>query len=447
MRPRDYIRTALLMAAFGCFATGQEPGTGSSVPPGEIDVEELLRRIESLESKLEEQGSESSEAGPTRVDLDDEEVPFLYGESDEHILGRPWYKNIDVWGFGAFDYLMTGDEGTHPDGSFIVKESTVFLEADVWEGDSLFFELQVNRLGKDDSLAVRTGEVNVHFRDVWRNERGDHLGVKVGRLDIPFGEEYLWQDASDNPLFSTSAAYPYGYDEGVALYGSYRGVGWIASLMDGTDERSFEDDPAKALNLKLYGEPASRVYVSGSFMINGEAEKSAFEFGGSHFQPVGAGGTSSAGVSPSEKVDASLYELDTTLELSEGMDLDLSFGQAFVDDEVGAFDRDITWYSIQSRYQFTPEVYGVFRYSEIGTFDSDEGYHFDGKIVSKGNSTFGYDAESLRRISAGLGWSWNPHSVIKLEVGQDRFEVIDGSPLDPDSSGETFFAVELVAMF
>ena len=39
--------------------------------------------------------------------------------------------------------------------------------------------------------------------------------MKLGRIDIPFGDEYLWQDAIDNPLITNSAAYPYGWDEGI----------------------------------------------------------------------------------------------------------------------------------------------------------------------------------------------------------------------------------------
>jgi hypothetical protein len=47
---------------------------------------------------------------------------------------------------------MTGNQGTRRNGGFMVKETTLFMEADVWHDISVFFELQFNRLGKDDSL-------------------------------------------------------------------------------------------------------------------------------------------------------------------------------------------------------------------------------------------------------------------------------------------------------
>ncbi|MFT5326141.1 MAG: hypothetical protein ACI8P0_004015 [Planctomycetaceae bacterium] len=202
-----------------------------------------------------------------------------------HVLARRWLENFRMSGFAAFDLLSTGKDGKNAEGGFIVTETTIWIEPQVWDDISVFFELQVNRLAKDDTLAARTGEVHVHFRDVWKSECGDTLGIKVGRIDIPFGEEYLWQDSIDNPLITQSAAYPYGFDEGVLLYGSTAdGLGWLLAVTDGTDERSIEDEWDKAVNVKFYGSPSENVYLSSSFMRNGRAAKSAFEFGGSHFQ-------------------------------------------------------------------------------------------------------------------------------------------------------------------
>jgi hypothetical protein len=251
-------------------------------------------------------------------------------------------------GFAAFDLLATGKHGKNAEGGFIVKETTIWIEPQVWDDISVFFELQVNRLAKDDSLAARTGEVHVHFRDVWKSECGGTLGIKVGRIDIPFGEEYLWQDSIDNPLITQSAAYPYGFDEGVLLYGSTAdGLGWLLAVTDGTDERSIEDEWDKAVNVKFYGSPSENFYLSSSFMRNGRAAKSAFEFGGSHFQPVGASHPSTLGLSPSSLVDALLYEVDAKLSCDNGAYIAMSFGQAFQDDNVNAFDRKFLWYSLQ----------------------------------------------------------------------------------------------------
>jgi hypothetical protein len=224
-------------------------------------------------------------------------------------------------------------------------------------------------------------------------------------------------------------------------------MGWIVAITDGTDERSFEDDDDKAVNLKLYGNPTDWLYLSGSFMRNGQAAKSAFEFGGSHFQPIGASHASTLGSSPSDQVDATLYEIDAKIIFSDEGYIALSFGQAFQDDGAAAFNRDLLWFSIEGLCNVTDDVYAVIRYSEIGTYDSNEGYHFDGKITAGGNAAFGYDAKRFQRLSVGVGWKINPRAILKAEVGADWFEVIDASPLSPGDDDRWLAGLELVVKF
>jgi hypothetical protein len=363
---------------------------------------------------------------------------------------KPWYEKIDVWGFGAFGFLDTGPDGTRPDGGFLVSEATLFVESDVSDVATVFVELQTNRLGDDRSKYVRTGEVYAHFRDVLGHWGENLLGIKVGRFDIPFGDEYLRQDASDNALVSFSAAYPYGWDEGVLLYGRARGVGWIAAVTDGTDERSVEDDPQKALNLKVYGQASPGLHLSASLMRNGPAAKSAIEFGGSHFQPVGASHASTLGQSASNHVDATLYEVDASYRLRLGSRiglLRLALGQAFQTDDEPEYDRDFSWFSIEPVCHITPKIYAAVRFSEIGTYDDAAGYHFDGKTIAGGNSSYGYDAQRLRRVSFGLGWKPDAGTVFKLEVGRDWFDVIDAASGDPDDDGRNLIAMEIATSF
>jgi hypothetical protein len=321
------------------------------------------------------------------------------------------------------------------------------VEATAWEDVSFFLEVQANRLGKDPEKFVRTGEVHAHFRNLFKGHGENLLGLKVGRVDIPFGEEYLWQDASDNPLISTSAAYPYGFDEGVVLYGTLKGLGWIAAVTDGTDTQSVEDDPAKAFNLKFHGNPSDALYLSGSYMRNGKAGKSAFEFGGSHFQPVGASHLSTVGASPSDMVNATLYEVDSTYTFGKHVALAGSYGWAQVDDQDDTFDRDLRWFSIEPRITMTQGHYIVLRYSEIGTYDSDRGYHFDGKTTAGGNATFGYDTERFQRLSVGVGYRPNPRVVVKGEIGYDWFDLIGAAPPNAADANRLLTGAELVLIF
>jgi hypothetical protein len=217
--------------------------------------------------------------------------------------------------------------------------------------------------------------------------------------------------------------------------------------MDGTIARSQEDDAEKAVVAKVHGRPWEPLYLSASFMKNGDIALSALLLGGSLLQPVGAGGPSSAGVSPSAKIDATLYQTDLQWTLAYGARLDLFFGRAFIDDHQDAFDRDLSWFTLQASCDLGRHLYAAGRYSEIGTYDDDEGYHIGGEFLAGGNGAFGYDAKRLQRLSAGLGWKLNPHAKVKLEVGRDRFEVIDASPFDPSDDERAFYGVELAVSF
>lgn len=443
---KDFLISSMIIAFFfASQAVAQESTESQSNEPDTFaEVEILKKQVEALQRQLDQM---NTPGGKDTVDLSGQEIPFLQEKPSLRVLARPWFQNIDISGFGAANFLGTGAAGTRPDGGFQVKEATLFLEAEAWEDATLFVEIQTNRLGADKSKFIRTGEVYAQFRNVLKKWGDDLLGIKVGRIDIPFGEEYLWQDASDNPLITQSAIFPYGWDEGVLMYGKAYGVGWIAALTDGTDDRSIEDHPSKALNAKVSVNPWESLYLSASFMKNGMAAKSAMEFGGSHFQPVG-GYDSSAWNSTSDKVDATMYELNAKYKFGkfgEKGDIAVSYGQAFQDDLVDSFDRDFRWFSVEPLYRITGKIYAVIRYSEIGTYATDKGFHFDGKITAGGNKAFGYDTKLFSRFSFGLGWNPNPRVRVKVEVGRDSFDLIESSTLDPNNDERTLFGIELVS--
>jgi hypothetical protein len=375
----------------------------------------------------------------TLVDLSEQDVDL--DVDTQHILSRPWWLNVEVYGFAAAGYYDTGEDATRDHGGFEIKESSLFVEADVWDDVGFFVELQTNRLGADDSKFVRTGEVYMHFRDI----ASSNIGVKVGRIDLPFGEEYLWQDAIDNPLITNSASYPYGWDEGVLVYGSARYFDWVVSVTDGTDARSIEDNSDKAYSVKVSRDLAADWYTSASYLHNGDNVKSAIEFGGSHFQPV----QSDAGSSPSSEVSSDLFEVNVKRSFmvnEHAAYASMTLGYARQDDDARGFDRDLRWFSVEPYLQLNPNWYAVVRYSEIGTYDDSRGFHFDGKTFAGGNSAFGYDVRRFQRTAFGIGWKPNPNMVSKLEIGKDRFDLIDSSVLT-DFNDRYFIGLETAIGF
>ncbi|MGI9227749.1 MAG: hypothetical protein ACR2PU_03055 [Gammaproteobacteria bacterium] len=403
-----------------------------------------------IKSNTSNDDKKANEEGSSYVDLDTHENQSIESNDEDHILSRPWWRNFDIHGFGAVGFYDTGSAGTREHGSFEIKEASLFVEAAVWKDISFFVELQTNRLGKDDDLFTRTGEVYAHFKDIPIGE-STSLGMKLGRIDIPFGEEYLWQDAIDNPLITYSAAYPYGWDEGVLLYSSFHGLNWIFAVTDGTDARSSDENSEKAFNLKFYGNPWEPLYLSLSLMSNGDGTKSAFEFGGSHFRPIGAPFTSALGDSPSTEVESNLIELASKYNFdlmgnTSGY-VALTFGAAEQDDKVSSFDRDFMWFSIEPYLKFTNSWYTVLRYSEIGTYDNDEHYNFYGKIYAGGDAVSSFDIERFQRLGIGLGWAPNPHIRAKFEIGKDWFTLIDASPLSADNEDREFAGFEMAVGF
>lgn len=404
------------------------------------ELEELRARVQALE-----EGAAGSASGA--IDLDAGELTSIDAANGDTPLSRPWWENVQIRGLVAAGFIDSGGGvGFIPDGAFFVDQASIFVEAELWEDASVFSELQLVRYSYDYDDGVRTGELYGYLHNLFADEGEQGLGIKVGRVELPFGEDYLHLDADENPLISYSAGHVYGVDEGVLVHGRLGRVDWYSALTSGTFDYSFDDDPARLVCGKL-ATRAGRLHVSASAAKTGDVEKSAFLFSGKGMFPVGGGGMSStAGVSPSTKVDTTLWELDAELAHGEGSLCALVFGGASIDDPAPTFDRSLVWFSVEERVQLGRRFGATVRYSEAGTYDDEEGYLIDGMIHASGRD-FGFDASRLQRLSLGVDWTVRPRVVVKLEVGRDRYELIDGSPFDPQNDERFYGAFELVASY
>ncbi len=224
MKPKWEIVLLIVFSLWGDIYAAE---TGSKLAGFDAleEVRSLSARLEALQTELE---SRETLLTDDVVDLSGEEVSVGEGgDGVPSVLARPWYHNIDVSGLGAFWLIDSGRDGARPDPGFVIKESSLFIEAQAWEDVSVFFEVQTTMLQRDSTHDVRTAELYAHFRNILRRWGDGLLNIKIGRVDIPFGEEYLWQDAPDNPLVSNSAAYPWLWDEGAVFYGNIEKVGWV----------------------------------------------------------------------------------------------------------------------------------------------------------------------------------------------------------------------------
>jgi hypothetical protein len=384
---------------------------------------------------------------PPPLDLSGDEYESVAAAEQDGELERPWrrwFEQVTLSGYGAFSYLQTDSGGRQPGGDLIVNQASLFLDADLDDDVGLRFELWLDRFG-DTNSDVDIAEAYAEIRGIADLGEDGWLTLRAGRVDIPFGEHYRYWDSPDNPLISFPVILPYRPDEGVMLFGEYRGVGFKAAFQEGRFGRQ-TGNFAKSATLRVSGEPLRDLYVSGSVFWNGKTDRTALCFTGNTLSPVGSGTVpSTLGASPSAEISAAAAEADLRWSFGEGGHLHLTVGHARVYDDVDAFDRDFTWFVVEPSYPVLPGLRLTARYSEAGTYSSTEGYRFENKPFGNGSASYGYDARRVSRLGVGVAWAARQHVIVKTEVGFDRYEAIDASPLGNDT--RAFVGAELVLSF
>lgn len=111
-----------------------------------------------------------------------------------------------------------------------LDEVKLFLEGALGGNAYLFSEIDVfNR--DSNSGDLRTGELYLELEGVSRLwGRDGQMTLRLGRVDIPFGEEYAQRDAIDNPLISHSVADFWGVDEGIEAYGTLGKIQYVLAV-------------------------------------------------------------------------------------------------------------------------------------------------------------------------------------------------------------------------
>lgn len=349
--------------------------------------------------------------------------------------------NVHVSGEGALAFLHTGTEGMWPNSEFRVDEARLFVESPVWQDVYFFSEINLATREHED-LDLRLGELYLDFEDVsklWGRAR--QLNVRVGRLDIPFGEEYLARDAIANPLISHSLADLWGVDEGVELYGTLGRWSYVLALQNGgvAGTRDFHRD--KSLAGRIGCDPLRWLHLSLSAMRTGELDArrdglSELWFGGGWFRSIGGPGTT--------RFHVNLLQGDVSVRLPHGH-LKAFGGVACYDDNdpVANNRRDLYYYAVEAVHRFNRQLYAAARFSHIL---AAEGYPLTGH-GNMGEYFFSGDAgdltEELWRLSLGLGWRFSEHLVLKVEYALERGRTAGGDRRDR----EDFLAAQAAFQF
>src|SRR5690348_9257170 len=204
---------------------------------------------------------------------------------------------VNLSGEGGVAFFNTGSEGFAPHSEFRVDEARLFVEAPIWK--EVYFYGEADLATRENTgLNLAVGELYLDFQDVsqwWGKD--NQLNVRAGRMDIPFGEEYLTRNVIDDPLISRSLPDLWGMDPGVELYGSVGKFSYVVAVQNGSGANGVQDfDGDKSVAGRIGYDPARWLHFSVSGMRTGDMnaqndKHSALWFGNGFFRPIGSSAT------------------------------------------------------------------------------------------------------------------------------------------------------------
>ena len=415
--------------------------------------DDLQKRIKALEREVRELKSGS---GYHQRQVEESQFPekanqrLISQNLDQDQLGisdqlPKWIERFRLSGNADVVYFKGQDNSHSPDSRFAVDNARFFFDFDISDQASFYFEWDLVR---EFSSKNQVGQAYIRYDQLFDVEA---LNLKLGRVPIPFGEEYLrfHEQRFDNPLISFSAPAPYNWDEGIELFGSVYNnrLDYILAVTDGDDDFNKNTNEVVQVAGKISYRPFSWARLSLSALDTGrlgksnDAGKSAIEFGGSHAYPFGFGTdvvSYQDGIpisdNTNQEISVTAWEVDAVLNPSDWGQVWLAYGQVGIDSEGSSkFDRDLLYwiaegiFELQKLSKQLTNYYLAARYSAIGTFDSGEGYML---AAMNDGKNLGYNTKDVHVISAGLGVRLHDNIKVKLEYSWFDFNLVKGVTSD-----------------
>jgi len=282
----------------------------------------------------------------------------------------------------------------------------------VW--GNVFFHSETDlmtREAADNDLHI--GELYADIESIpgpWQNE---HLvNLRVGRIDIPFGEEYQTRNVMENPLISHSVSDVWGMDGGIEAYGDAGKVSYAAALLDGGLNILHNDHSSKSAAGRVGYTGANWWKLSASAMRTGRLNAtgdplSAVWFANGFFKALGPGAT---------EYWANLLEADAAAKWPGGS-LTGAIGQVQFDDNGAGNDyRRINYFSVLGIQHLTDQLYAGARWSAV---HAPGGYYLEGQGASGEYFFSNVLTKQLERLSLGLGYRFADPLVLKMEYSPE----------------------------
>ena len=444
---KNWFRTArrarwwIVVAAAGSFC---EISGLAQNPDTEIQkqIRQLQQQNDALQQQLRKQGEVIDELNRKVLTMEaasERRAESMAESSDgsERTKGGFSFGKVHLSGEGGVGLFHSQPLGQFPNTEFRVDEAKLFVEAPIWGEVYAFTE--INFFAREvPSANVRVGELYLDFENVsrlWRQDR--QLNLRVGRFDIPFGEEYLTRDAIDNPLISHSLMDLWGVDEGVEAYGALGPIQYVLAVQNGGHDALRDYNSDKAVIARIGADPAKWLHTSISAMRTGEIDVENDE---ESELWLGSGFVRSLGSAATTVFEANLLQGDvhlkfphTTFKAAGGV---LQYDD---DDPAANNEREVYYYSLEAVQKIYRRLYAAARWSQVF---APEGF----PIPGNGDVQRYYEdvlTERLWQLSLGLGYRFSDQLVLKAEYTFARGNEIDGTPRDM----EDMFAIEAAFAF
>jgi len=417
----------------------------------DAETEKRLKQLEqqnqALQEKLQQQQAVIDDLAKKLSKVEDKTAAATISAPEESSASKGFsFGQVRISGEGGVGVFHTSKDGQFYNSPFRVDEAKLFVEAPLWKNyvfaygelDLLTRERQVAGPADD---AFHLGELYVDFEGLSRLwDKPGMLGMRVGRIDIPFGEEYAVRDAIDNPLISHSLTDFWGVDEGVELYGGVGKFDYVFAVQNGGHSTLADFDRDKSFAGRIGWRPKKWLRVSASGMRTGDLNSSddfisELWFANGFIRSMGAGAT---------KFGAQVYEGDVQGFWDTGH-IKAAGGILKYDDNSpagSASDRDVYFYyveAVQKLPQLT-KLYGAVRFSQIF---AEDGFPIVGH-GDFGDYFFnpGAMTDRMSRASVGGGYQFSEHLNLKLEYTIERRH-----ELASESENLHFFAAEVAFGF
>lgn len=347
------------------------------------------------------------------------------------------FGKVNLGAEGGVAFFNTGPDGFAPNSNFQVDEARLFLDAPLWQ--TVYFHGELDLATRENpSLNAQLGELYLDFEDasqLWGKD--GQLNFRAGRMNIPFGEEYLNRNAMENALISHSLSDLWGYDPGVEAYGTVGKVCYVVAVQNGGGNGIQDFDGDKSVAGRIGYDLNSHWHFSVSAMRTGNIDAqndmtSALWFSGGFFRSIGSPATT--------RFNVNLVEGDLSYRWKSGQVSAFGGYARYTDNDPTADNtRNIFYYAIEAQQKLPLKFYAAARFSQILV---NNGY----SIVGFGNFNeyfMGTLTTEIWRASLGLGYRFSDNLALKMEYSFENGETVGGGSRD----NENFFGTEAVFKF